>query len=166
MTRTRGRNTDTEPREVGAPGEWANRASCAGMSILLLDFFGKTRVDWGLSKKVCKACPVRRECLGYALDARLVHGVWGGLDPLELRFALGRDAQGETWTYVRQDVKCPFCRGDTKSVRTDGDDANASRQCVSCGFEWERAERLRKPRGRRPNLTVVIPDSEERAVGA
>ena len=30
------------------------------------------------AKAVCARCPVRRECLQYALATRQVHGVWGG----------------------------------------------------------------------------------------
>ena len=31
------------------------------------------------AKKVCAACPVRAECLDFALGNQLNHGVWGGL---------------------------------------------------------------------------------------
>jgi WhiB family redox-sensing transcriptional regulator len=32
-----------------------------------------------VAKKLCQACPVKVECLGYALDAREPHGIWGGM---------------------------------------------------------------------------------------
>jgi hypothetical protein len=114
----------------------------------LLDFFRKERAAWMLSKAVCKRCPVRRECLEYALEGRLVHGVWGMLDPLELRFALGRDASGEIWTYARENVKCVYCRGNTEAIRRNDHDDFVTRQCTSCGFSWERAERPPKRRRR------------------
>jgi hypothetical protein len=118
----------------------------------LLDFFGNTRVDWGMSKKVCKGCPVRKECAAYALQARLVHGVWGGLDPLELRFALGRDAHGEVWAYDRQDVKCVYCRGRTDSIGPEDDKGggHVTRTCRFCGFSWRRYEPKRARRVGRP----------------
>ena len=37
------------------------------------------------AKQTCMACPVRRECLAYALDAEEMFGVWGGVDQTELR---------------------------------------------------------------------------------
>ncbi|WP_254593037.1 WhiB family transcriptional regulator [Prescottella equi] len=30
------------------------------------------------AKQVCRQCPVRAQCLKYALDARERHGIWGG----------------------------------------------------------------------------------------
>lgn len=117
------------------------------MVVVLLDFFGKKRVDWGLSKQICVGCPVRRECLSYALQARMVHGVWGGLDPLELRFTLGRDASGALWTYTRQDVKCPLCRGATDVAEVS--ESSAVRKCMECDFSWIRAERQKVRRRRR-----------------
>ena len=32
------------------------------------------------AKRVCRGCPVRTQCLEFALEARLEHGVWGGAD--------------------------------------------------------------------------------------
>jgi WhiB family transcriptional regulator, redox-sensing transcriptional regulator len=36
------------------------------------------------AKTVCAGCPVRLECLQYALDSGQMHGVWGGLAADEL----------------------------------------------------------------------------------
>lgn len=33
------------------------------------------------AKKVCAACPVRDQCLGYAIDNHEQEGIWGGLSP-------------------------------------------------------------------------------------
>ena len=35
------------------------------------------------AKAVCAQCPVRTECLGWALETGQPHGVWGGLDEQE-----------------------------------------------------------------------------------
>lgn len=35
------------------------------------------------AKKICAWCPVRAQCLKYALDAEEEHGVWGGTTPAE-----------------------------------------------------------------------------------
>lgn len=145
--RVRNGSPGAEETDPGPPGAWVARASCSGMVLQLLNFFGNTRVEWGTSKQVCHSCPVRRDCLAYALDAKTVHGVWGGLDPLELRFTLGRDAQGTIWTYGRSDVKCPYCRGATEALELSEDEV--TRKCESCGFSWVRAERKKPKRTRR-----------------
>jgi WhiB family redox-sensing transcriptional regulator len=31
------------------------------------------------AKAICAGCPVRRQCLAFALDTRQDHGVWGGM---------------------------------------------------------------------------------------
>lgn len=43
------------------------------------------------AKKVCMACPVRTECLEYALENNENHGVWGGLSERQRR-KLKKDA--------------------------------------------------------------------------
>lgn len=42
------------------------------------------------AKAVCAGCPVRRECLTYAIFTRQQHGVWGGLTEDERRTAFRR----------------------------------------------------------------------------
>jgi WhiB family redox-sensing transcriptional regulator len=37
------------------------------------------------AKSICKGCPVKRECLEYALVNRERDGVWGGLGERERR---------------------------------------------------------------------------------
>jgi WhiB family transcriptional regulator, redox-sensing transcriptional regulator len=37
------------------------------------------------AKAICAGCPVRRQCLGFALDTRQDHGVWGGMSEQERR---------------------------------------------------------------------------------
>lgn len=35
------------------------------------------------AKAICSVCPVRQECLEYALAIREQHGIWGGLNEVE-----------------------------------------------------------------------------------
>ena len=44
---------------------------------------GDTTWAYEEARKVCNACPVRKECLAYALEAKERYGMWGGLTPLE-----------------------------------------------------------------------------------
>jgi WhiB family transcriptional regulator, redox-sensing transcriptional regulator len=44
------------------------------------------------AKSVCAGCPVRRECLDFALNTHQVHGVWGGTSAEERQFVRGHRA--------------------------------------------------------------------------
>ena len=44
------------------------------------------------AKSICKVCPVRRDCLDYALAIREPYGIWGGLTEIERRQQLTRSA--------------------------------------------------------------------------
>jgi WhiB family redox-sensing transcriptional regulator len=35
------------------------------------------------AKKICEKCPVKQECLEYALVNKFKDGIWGGLSPTE-----------------------------------------------------------------------------------
>jgi hypothetical protein len=43
------------------------------------------RYTYTMAKELCSGCPIRVECLDYALAANEDHGVWGGLSPVERR---------------------------------------------------------------------------------
>jgi WhiB family redox-sensing transcriptional regulator len=66
---------------------WHEDAACAGIDP---DRFypepgpGITR-DIAAAKRVCAGCPVRAECLAYALAHDERHGIWGGTTPQERR---------------------------------------------------------------------------------
>ncbi len=42
------------------------------------------------ARALCSRCPVRAECLDYAIDAGEPHGIWGGLNELQRRRLLRR----------------------------------------------------------------------------
>lgn len=48
--------------------------------------------DARAARKVCRKCPVRAECLEYALNDSRITGVWGGTTAAERRHI--RDRQG------------------------------------------------------------------------
>lgn len=56
-------------------------AACLGEDLDL--FFSIEEAREQQAKEVCQRCPVRWECLGYALETRQRHGIWGGLNPDE-----------------------------------------------------------------------------------
>jgi hypothetical protein len=46
------------------------------------------------AKKLCAGCPIRLECLEYALAADEEYGVWGGLSPVERRRLKQKNRKG------------------------------------------------------------------------
>ena len=46
-----------------------------------------------VAKAICGRCPVRTDCLEYALDVRETHGIWGGLNEMERRALLRQRAR-------------------------------------------------------------------------
>ncbi|MFB6524873.1 WhiB family transcriptional regulator [Streptomyces sp. NPDC056399] len=49
------------------------------------------------AKALCTGCPVKAECLAYALDGRIEHGVWGGMTERERRALLRRRPTVQSW---------------------------------------------------------------------
>jgi WhiB family transcriptional regulator, redox-sensing transcriptional regulator len=63
---------------------WQASAACGGMAAQL--FFGsdgerpqECQMREAKAAAVCARCPVRAQCLDYALVNSIKHGVWGGL---------------------------------------------------------------------------------------
>ncbi len=73
-----GRPTETDRGDVRA---WRRRAACRGLASGI--FYPASDEEATEAKAVCDGCPVREECLAYALAAREKHGVWGGLTERE-----------------------------------------------------------------------------------
>jgi WhiB family redox-sensing transcriptional regulator len=79
---------------------WQHRAACRGEAALFFpDNADESRTDRRIrerqAKAICGRCPVRDECLEYALRTREQHGVWGGLNEYERR-ALLRERSAAT----------------------------------------------------------------------
>jgi hypothetical protein len=47
--------------------------------------FGDTSSYYNEARDICQVCPVRDECLAYALANKERYGMWGGLTPIERR---------------------------------------------------------------------------------
>lgn len=56
-------------------------------------FFPSDGVGVDAARRICADCKVRVECLEYALEARIDHGVWGGCSERERRRILKRRRQ-------------------------------------------------------------------------
>jgi WhiB family redox-sensing transcriptional regulator len=62
---------------------WHAQALCRGTGTEAFIKGPKDRYE--TAKAVCAACPVRRECLEYALEDKDLTGCWGGTDDRERR---------------------------------------------------------------------------------
>jgi WhiB family transcriptional regulator, redox-sensing transcriptional regulator len=82
----------TDPEQFFPPDErhWADGALCAETDPEL--FFPENGGSVRDAKQVCSRCPVRAECLAYALDTNQRFGVWGGLSERERRQIRRREA--------------------------------------------------------------------------
>lgn len=103
---------------------WRDQAACRDADLAV--FFpephtGRTeQYVYAEAVTVCRRCPVRDDCLAYALEAGEVNGVWGGHLPSELARLNGRTTPNKRWRrcvvcgegyYTRRQVaRCPACR--------------------------------------------------------
>ncbi len=73
--------TWTHPFE---PVPWMEDAACKGTDTDL--FFPEGPGSHpSEARAICARCPVREQCLTFALDWNITHGVWGGLAPKQRR---------------------------------------------------------------------------------
>jgi WhiB family transcriptional regulator, redox-sensing transcriptional regulator len=61
--------------------DWFDDAACREIDTDI--FFPTSEAQADEAKAICAACPVREECLEYALEIRPGDGVWGGLTATE-----------------------------------------------------------------------------------
>lgn len=48
-------------------------------------FFPSDGVGVEVAKRICEECPVQSQCLEYAIENRIDHGVWGGTSERQRR---------------------------------------------------------------------------------
>ena len=68
---------------LGERPAWQRKAACRGKGCD--PWFATTREAEDAARAVCEPCPVRRECLAYALGAPELVGIWAGTDEQERR---------------------------------------------------------------------------------
>lgn len=60
--------------------DWVEQAACR-LASNPDAFFGTAQHDVEYAIEHCRACPVRRECLDYAMKNKELYGVWGMTTP-------------------------------------------------------------------------------------
>lgn len=63
--------------------DWRALGECAERDPDL--WFAPGAAEHKEAKRICRGCPVRFQCLEYAMDTPVDHGVWGGLTERERR---------------------------------------------------------------------------------
>jgi WhiB family transcriptional regulator, redox-sensing transcriptional regulator len=74
--------------------DWAGQAACR---VSRPDELFVRGAEQHRAKQVCKACPVRTECLAEALDNEIEWGVWGGMTERERRAVLRKRPNVTSW---------------------------------------------------------------------
>jgi len=68
---------------IVTPEPWMADAECRGSRVDA--WFPERGVRIQPLKDICAVCPVSGECLNYALEHRIVHGIWGGMSERQRR---------------------------------------------------------------------------------
>ncbi|WP_216590489.1 WhiB family transcriptional regulator [Streptomyces brasiliscabiei] len=98
--------------------EWLLKAACVGEDPELFFPVGTTGPaldDVAAAKRVCARCPVRRECLDWALDSGQTAGVWGGMGEEERTDLLRRAGSADA---ARHAARARTERQETTVVRS------------------------------------------------
>ena len=103
--------------------EWRDRAACADTPKHL--FFPAPGESLKPAKAICATCPVRAECLDYALSQPEMRGVWGGTSERQRR---GMNPRPVTWTDPF--IVCTDCG------RTVDRTGRNQKRCKPCGNAW------------------------------
>jgi len=64
-------------------GRWTDRAACRGTDTEI--FFPANADEEAEALSICATCPVRAQCLDYAVRNRETYGIWGGTTPEQRR---------------------------------------------------------------------------------
>jgi WhiB family redox-sensing transcriptional regulator len=84
--------------ELNTDEDWQANARCRGADATL--FFSPLVTETkqekdareAKAKAICAECPVRSQCLDFALNTREAYGIWGGLNETERRRLVARRA--------------------------------------------------------------------------
>ena len=80
--------------ELARRPAWMARAACRGME--QTPFFPPSGEPGDKAREVCAGCPVREDCLRYAVESEVV-GVWAGTSKRERRAMRRKANRGRTF---------------------------------------------------------------------
>lgn len=125
--------------------DWQEEGACAqpANSDLSAKFYSRLYSEREEAKRLCIQCPVKEQCLQWALEHKQIWGVWGGKDDSEIRRTLSISLTGDE-TKRRTPPECPNCMAGTKDLLISVENLpNGGRwktakvvTCSQCGFSW------------------------------
>lgn len=72
------------------------------------------------ARLLCAGCPVRKECLHFAVDNVITHGLYGGVMPKDRRLGKLQHPNGDMpFTQILKDFKTAYGLGMTKPIPKD-----------------------------------------------
>jgi len=125
--------------------DWQIDGACAKPENAHLQeaFFSADVHDKYAAKNLCFSCPVRKDCIQWALENKEIWGVWGARDENEIRRTLSVNSEGNEVRRGRF-PQCPYCSARTSRLSTrvidlpEGGRWTTARvvDCNDCGFSW------------------------------
>jgi WhiB family redox-sensing transcriptional regulator len=128
----------------GETQHWETQAKCKTPEVFgKYDFFTTDTEEKNEIKNICFTCPVRADCVKFALENGEIWGIWGGKDENEIRRTLSVNAEGLEVRRGRY-PQCPYCGARTSKLMTktidlpDGGRWTTGKmvECTNCGFDW------------------------------
>lgn len=126
--------------------EWQSDSLCSKpVNRKSMDWFFSAEAEKkSAAKNLCFVCPVRKNCLQWALEHKQIWGIWGGRDEYEIRRTLSLSYLGEETRKSRY-PNCPFCSARPSKLETSvvklGNTGrwNTAKivSCTECGFSWK-----------------------------
>ena len=107
---------------------WQNNALCMNSPV---DFFDEDHPEEAL--QICADCPVKMQCLSFALEMKTVAGVWGGVEGIDLRRAL---CMSPFERATGRPPVCPVCKSHDVN-REIQDRLHENVVCNECSFSWK-----------------------------
>ncbi|WP_079105024.1 WhiB family transcriptional regulator [Streptomyces prasinopilosus] len=138
----------TKPAAPADTGNWRDDAECRAHDDPDLWFPVGHSVGWIAqireAKTICGQCPVRRECLEWALAAGQLNGIWGGLTEGERQELLRDRADVRARSYERCIDAQEFIErrvAEKATHRMIADELGVGRSAVSKALRFFQSER-------------------------
>ena len=125
--------------------DWQDKAECAKPDNRdkMESFFSEDPREKSEARALCFSCPVRKDCVKWALENNTIWGIWGGKDEGEIRRTLSVSWNGQESRRQRF-PQCPYCNARPNKLHTlvvdvpGGGRWNTMKlvKCEACDFTW------------------------------